>query len=41
MLLLCDYYGRPDVLNVFQHEDRVLLGILELLEQEQRFFIIA
>ena len=34
MLLLSDRNWRTDILNVFEHEYWILLGVFELLKQE-------
>ena len=41
VLLLSDSNRRADILDVFEHEHRILLRVLELLEQQQRFFVVA
>lgn len=41
VLLLGDGDGRADVLDVFKHEDGVLLCILEFLEEKKRFLIVT
>jgi hypothetical protein len=41
MLLLSDGYWGSDILDVFEDEDRVLFGVFELLEKQERFLVIA
>ena len=41
LLLLRDSYRRAYVLDVFKHEDRVLLSVFQLLEEQEGFLIIA
>lgn len=41
-VLLLRYDNRgTDIFNVLEHEDRVLFGVFQFLEQEKGFFIVA
>jgi hypothetical protein len=41
VLLLGNDDGGADVFDVFEHEDGVLFGVFELLEEEERFFVVG
>ena len=41
MFLLCDGDGRTYVFDVFEHENGILLGVFEFLEQEQGLLIVT
>src|SRR5262245_7278119 len=41
MLLLSNSDRGTDIVYMLQHEDRVFLGIFELLEKEERLFVVT